>query len=74
MSKLVGVALTVKTRAGDNPMVHKAMELAQRGDVIVVDAGGETSQAIIGELMQKRYRWNSRNSSQSAHTAHRRFR
>lgn len=34
-------------------MVHKAMELAQPGDVIVVDAGGETSQAIIGELMQK---------------------
>jgi RraA family protein len=51
--KLVGVALTVKTRAGDNLMVHKAMELAQPGDVIVVDAGGETSQAIIGELMQK---------------------
>lgn len=49
--KLIGPAFTVKTRPGDNLMVHKAIDLAEPGDVIVVDAGGETSQAIIGEII-----------------------
>ena len=48
---MVGTALTVKTRPGDNLMVHKAIEMAQPGDVIVVDAGGALDNAIIGELM-----------------------
>ncbi|MCW8088085.1 RraA family protein [Sabulicella glaciei] len=48
---LGGPALTVKTRPGDNLMVHKAIGLAEPGDVIVVDAGGDLSNAIIGELM-----------------------
>jgi len=30
-------------------MVHKALDLAEPGDVIVVDAGGALDQAIIGE-------------------------
>src|ERR1700722_14068461 len=48
---LVGPALTVKTRPGDNLMVHKALDIAEPGDVIVVDAGGDLTNAIIGELM-----------------------
>jgi RraA family protein len=48
---LSGPALTVKTRPGDNLMIHKAIALAQPGDVIVVDGGGELSNALIGELM-----------------------
>ena len=48
---LAGPALTVRTRPGDNLLVHKAIELAQPGDVIVVDAGGDLTNAIIGELM-----------------------
>ncbi len=48
---LSGPALTVKTRPGDNLFVHKAIDLAQPGDVIVVDAGGDQTNAIIGELM-----------------------
>ncbi|PDT76076.1 RraA family protein [Bradyrhizobium sp. C9] len=48
---LGGPALTVKTRPGDNLMVHKAIDLAQPGDVIVVDAGGVLVNAIIGEIM-----------------------
>lgn len=51
--KLVGTALTVKTRPGDNLMVHKAIDVAQPGDVIVVDAGGDTTNAIVGEIMQR---------------------
>jgi len=49
--KLVGAALTVKTRPGDNLMVHKAIDMAEPGDVIVVDAGGDTTNAIVGEIM-----------------------
>ena len=48
---MAGPALTVKTRPGDNLMVHKALDLAQAGDVVVVDAGGDLTNAIIGELM-----------------------
>jgi len=48
---MAGCAITVKTRPGDNLFVHKAIDLAQPGDVIVVDAGGDCTNAIIGELM-----------------------
>ncbi len=48
---LAGPALTVKTRPGDNLMVHKAIGLAAPGDIVVVDAGGDLTNAIIGELM-----------------------
>jgi RraA family protein len=48
---MVGVALTVRVPPGDNLMVHKALDIARPGDVIVVDAGGEISHAIIGEIM-----------------------
>ena len=48
---LAGPALTVRTRPGDNLLVHKALSLAQPGDVIVVDAGGDLTNAIIGEIM-----------------------
>ncbi len=46
-----GAALTVKTRPGDNLMVHKAIDLAEPGDVLVVDAGGDLTNAILGEMM-----------------------
>src|SRR5690606_12802628 len=48
---LAGPAFTVKTRPGDNLMVHRALDIAEPGDVIVVDAGGDLTNAIIGELM-----------------------
>jgi regulator of RNase E activity RraA len=43
--------LTVKTRPGDNLMIHKALDIAEPGDVVVVDAGGDLTNALIGELM-----------------------
>jgi len=48
---MAGAALTVKTRPGDNLMVHKALKMAQSGDVIVVDAGGDLTNALVGEMM-----------------------
>lgn len=49
--RMAGPALTVKTRPGDNLMIHKALDMAVPGDVIVVDGGGDLSNALIGELM-----------------------
>ena len=49
--RMVGTAFTVRTRPGDNLMVHKAIDMAAPGDVIVVDAGGALENALIGELM-----------------------
>jgi regulator of RNase E activity RraA len=48
---LCGSALTVRTRPGDNLMVHKALDIAKPGDVIIVDASGDMTNAIIGEIM-----------------------
>lgn len=49
--KLAGPAVTVKARPGDNLMIHYALDIAQPGDVIVVDAGGDLTNALIGEMM-----------------------
>ncbi len=49
--KLVGSAVTVKLRAGDNLLTYKALSMMQPGHVLVVDAGGVTSNAIVGELL-----------------------
>ena len=48
---LAGPALTVKSRPGDNLMLHKALDLAQPGDIVVCDGGGELANALIGEMM-----------------------
>jgi regulator of RNase E activity RraA len=48
---LCGVAVTVNARPGDNLMVHKALEVAQPGDVVVVCTNGNTTSAVFGELM-----------------------
>jgi RraA family protein len=50
-TRLVGVALTVRTAPGDNLMIHKAIDIAQPGDVIVVESDGSVGRALIGELM-----------------------
>lgn len=49
---LCGPALTVKVRPGDNLMIHKAIEMAQPGDVLVIDGSGDLTQALIGGLMR----------------------
>ncbi|WP_105383097.1 RraA family protein [Neorhizobium alkalisoli] len=48
---MTGAAITVKTRPGDNLMVHKALDIAEPGDIVVVDAGGDLTNSLIGELM-----------------------
>lgn len=48
---LCGIAVTVCSRPGDNLMVHKAMSVAEPGDIIVVTTNGNTANAVFGELM-----------------------
>ena len=50
---MAGAAMTVRTREGDNLVVHKALELVRPGEIIVVDAGGFTDRAILGGLIGK---------------------
>ncbi|MBR1457546.1 MAG: RraA family protein [Oscillospiraceae bacterium] len=47
---LLGVAYTIHAPSGDNLFLHKALELAQPGDVIVIAAGGP-ERSYFGELM-----------------------
>lgn len=48
---LCGPICTVKVFPGDNLMVHKVLDVAQPGDVVVVDARGSTSNAVLGDLV-----------------------
>jgi RraA family protein len=50
---LCGPALTVRVPPGDHLMVQKALDLAEPGDVIVVDAGGLVEVAMIGDIMTR---------------------
>jgi regulator of RNase E activity RraA len=48
---LCGLAITVNARPGDNLMVHKALQMAEPGDIVVVSTNGNTTSAVFGELM-----------------------
>jgi 4-hydroxy-4-methyl-2-oxoglutarate aldolase len=50
-AKAVGQAVTVQLSRGDLVDPLKALEMGQPGDLIVVDAGGETETAVCGGLM-----------------------
>ena len=50
-AKIVGPALTVRTFPADSLMIHKAVTLAQRGDVLVINAGGYRDTAVFGDLL-----------------------
>ncbi len=49
---LCGPAVTVRVRPGDNLMIHKALMMVEPGDVLVIDGGGDISQALVGGLMR----------------------
>ena len=49
--RLSGTAVTVQCRPGDNLMVHKALDVAAPGEIVVVTTCGNTTNAIFGELM-----------------------
>jgi len=48
---LCGRAVTALCRPADNLMVHKALQVAEPGDIVVVSTCGNTMSAVFGELM-----------------------
>jgi RraA family protein len=53
-NKIVGPACTVKVFPGDNLMVHKALDIAHPGDIVVVDAGASSMNGIMGDLISSK--------------------
>ena len=49
--KLVGTAVTVKTRPGDNLAIYRALMDMHPGHVLVVDGGQDLNNALVGELI-----------------------
>lgn len=48
---LLGVAFTVRAPIGDNLMFHQAIDMAQPGDVLVIDGGSGNNRSLAGEIM-----------------------
>ena len=48
---LAGTAVTVITRGGDNLTILRAFEFCRPGDVMVIDAGGDVTNAVIGGIL-----------------------
>ncbi|MBP5294771.1 MAG: RraA family protein [Lachnospiraceae bacterium] len=49
--QLLGTAFTVRVPDGDNAFLHMALDLAEPGDILVVDGSGCMSRALMGEIM-----------------------
>jgi regulator of RNase E activity RraA len=49
--KIVGLACTVNVHPADNLMVHKSLDIAQAGDIVVVNAAGAGVVATLGNLV-----------------------
>lgn len=52
-NKVCGPAITCVVEPGDNLFVHKALSIAQAGDVIIVDGGGRLKAALWGNIMSQ---------------------
>ena len=52
--RVCGPACTVKVFPGDNLMVHKVLDVAKPGDIVVIDAGGARSNAVLGDLISSK--------------------
>ncbi len=48
---MAGPAFTVKCRAGDNLVLHAALNFAKEGDVLVVSNEEDNTRSLIGEVM-----------------------
>jgi 4-hydroxy-4-methyl-2-oxoglutarate aldolase len=50
-ARMAGPAVTVLCQAGDNLMIHAAVELCHAGDVLVVTTTSESTDGMFGELL-----------------------
>ena len=50
-ARVAATAVTVSCQPGDNLMIHAAIEVCQRGDVLVVVTTSESTDGMFGELL-----------------------
>ena len=50
-ARMAGSAITILCQAGDNLMIHAAIELCRPGDVLVVTTTSESTDGMFGELL-----------------------
>jgi 4-hydroxy-4-methyl-2-oxoglutarate aldolase len=50
-AKVAGSAVTVSCQAGDNLMIHAALEVVQAGDMLIVTTTSESTDGMFGELL-----------------------
>jgi len=52
-TRMLGTAVTVRVPVADNLMFHAALDIAEPGDIIVVDGQGDMNHALCGEIMMR---------------------
>ncbi|MBZ5698349.1 MAG: 4-carboxy-4-hydroxy-2-oxoadipate aldolase/oxaloacetate decarboxylase [Acidobacteriia bacterium] len=55
-ARIAGPAVTVFCHAGDNLMIHAAIEVSRPGDVVVVTTQSESTDGMFGELLATSFR------------------
>jgi 4-hydroxy-4-methyl-2-oxoglutarate aldolase len=50
-AKAAGNAITISCQAGDNLMIHAAIEFCQKGDILIVSTTSESTDGMFGELL-----------------------
>lgn len=48
---MAGTAITARSRGGDNLTYLRALEFCRPGDVLVIDAGGDLANAVVGGIL-----------------------
>ena len=48
---MAGTAVTARSRGGDNLTYLRALEFCRPGDVLVIDAGGDLQNAVVGGIL-----------------------
>jgi len=48
---MAGTAVTVRSRGGDNLTMLRAYEYCRPGDVMVIDCGGDVTNAVLGGIL-----------------------
>jgi len=50
-ARAAGTAVTISSQPGDNLMIHAAMEVCKRGDILVVTTTSVSTDGMFGELL-----------------------